>query len=171
MDSRFRYTGSQKSDLFLERLPTLMWMQYAKNTTPFISDLTFAFAWCKLPFNSTNTRFPFHFHQVWISPNADGHTSTKTSYASKQECIPVGCVPTAAVAATRFLYGGGGRVCLQGQPRGGGSGYPTTPPLVNRLMPLKILPSLMVGKNTRPIYRRYKFRIRLVWTGLYFTLL
>ena len=43
----------------------------------------------------------------------------------KQECIPVICIPTAAVAATRCQY-------LGGLPLGGGSALPS-PPFVNSI--------------------------------------
>ena len=52
-------------------------------------------------------------------------------YVSKQECIPVGWVPTAAVVATR------------GRPPEGGI------PLGGKQTHLKTLPSLAVGNNLR----------------------
>ena len=52
-------------------------------------------------------------------------------YVSKQECIPVGWVPTAAVVATR------------GRPPKGGI------PLGGKQTHLKTLPSLAVGNNLR----------------------
>ena len=79
----------------------------------------------------------------------------------EQECIPVGCVSTTAVAVIICQYhgclppegwsasrGGGsasrgvGGLCLQG------SGYPTPPSCEhNGRLPLKALPSLAVGKK------------------------
>ena len=60
-----------------------------------------------------------------------------------QECIPVGCVPTAAVAATRYQHQGcvPQGVCLHGI-------CPNFPPPFNRQTGVKTLPSLAVGKNT-----------------------
>ena len=50
-----------------------------------------------------------------VCVNLAVHISEKTkrigSSNSQQECIPVGCVPTAAVAIS---FGGGGVVCLPG---------------------------------------------------------
>ena len=70
---------------------------------------------------------------------------------SLPECIPVGCVPTATVSATRCQYQGcglpsGGVWPLKGDlPQGRGLLIPT----VNRQTPLKTLPSLAVGKYVR----------------------
>ena len=61
-------------------------------------------------------------------------------YVSKQECIPVGWVPTAAVVATRCQYRG---VFPRGRPPEGGI------PLGGKQTHLKTLPSLAVGNNLR----------------------
>ena len=77
------------------------------------------------------------------------------NYINKQECIPAGCVPTAALASTRFQYHWWtyplrGRHPLEGTwdhtARQEVTSY--TPSPLNRLTnPLKTLPSLAVGKR------------------------
>ena len=53
-------------------------------------------------------------------PSPRGCSNSRYKKKKKQECIPVGCVPTAAVATTRCHCGG---VCLQvGDLHHGGGG-------------------------------------------------
>ena len=85
---------------------------------------------------------PFKFRLVF-------YVTTDSEISYIQECIPVGCVPTAAVAISG--RGGGGVWCgvgwcggclVRGRPphEGVQEGDPPPPP-VNRQMPVKILPS------------------------------
>ena len=69
---------------------------------------------------------------------------SRTTWKFGQERIPVVCVPTDAVAATRWQYREGlGRFPLQADP-------PPTPGGQNDWqMLLKALPSLFVGKNIK----------------------
>ena len=61
------------------------------------------------------------------------------NFSFKQECIPVRCVSTAVVAATRCQYRGVSALKWVGLPQ--------PPPPLNRQVLLKTLPSLAVGKN------------------------
>ena len=69
--------------------------------------------------------------------------------AREQECIPVGCVLTTAVAATRCRYSGGWADPPEGRPptRDRPPALRQTLPPVDRQTLLKILPSLAVRNN------------------------
>ena len=54
----------------------------------------------------------------------DGNVDFVNDNEKKQECIPVGCVPTAAVTANRYQYPWGlcpGGLCMRGSLSRGGS--------------------------------------------------
>ena len=82
-------------------------------------------------------------------------------FIARQECIPVGCVPTAAVAAIRCQFVGIGQIPmeadpperqipLKGRPLFGGR----APSSVNRQTFLKTLPSFAVA-NKREMKEKY----------------
>ena len=86
---------------------------------------------------------------------ADYHEGITKVY-SIQECIPVGCVPTAAVAASRCQYHGGcADPSLEADPLlswttpFGGRPLSEADPTVDRQTLLKTLPSLAVGNKKK----------------------